>query len=475
MQSKDANRGAGGNRAETAIFGRLRPGRYVDTTKDTQFSDAWLILGLILSVIGVAGNNGFFTAAGVALWIFAGVGWLWNQLCLAGLYYERHLSEVRAFEGETVTLTLRVRNQKLLPLTWLNIQDIFPPELPVRDAARATKPDKPATEKHQAGKGSATQSNSSAQELSAKEMIVNPATNLAEFHSFWMPGAFQRLARTFQVDCTVRGYHDFGPATINTGDGFGFFASKARLPSVQRLIVYPKIYDVAALQLPSKNPFGEARAPQSLFEDPLRTVGIREWQSWDSQRRVHWKATARHQQLLSRVYEPSEELQVQLFLNTTTFERHWHGYIPELQERAISVAGSLAALADEQRLPVGLIANGVLPGSDQPIRLLPGRNPNQLLRILELLAAVTPFASQPMEVLLLEEAPKMPWGATLVVVSAIAHEALLATMLDLAAAGRRLVLFTLAEEPPKQLLSPIQVYHLPHLVNDIVAPQLVSN
>jgi uncharacterized protein (DUF58 family) len=426
-------------------WGVRRQTRYVDTTKDTQFSDAWILLGVILSVIGVAGNNPFFTAAGVALWIFAGVGWLWNLLCLAGLYYDRHLSEVRAFQGETVAITLQVRNQKLLPLTWLTIRDVFPPELPVTDQGRQEK-----------------------------GMIVNPATNLAEFHSFWMPGAFQRLARTFQIGCTVRGYHDFGPATVNTGDGFGFFDSKARLPGTQRLIVYPKLYSVAELQLPSKNPFGEARAVQSLFEDPLRTVGIREWQTWDSERRIHWKATARHQQLLSRVYEPSEELQVQLFLNVTTFERHWHGYIPELQERAISVAGSLAALADELRLPVGVIANGVLPGSDQPIRLLPGRNPNQLLRILELLAAVTPFASTPIETLLLDEAPKMPWGATLVVVTAIAHDGLLAALLDLAAAGRRLVLFTLAEEPPRRLLPQIPVYHLPHLVDDLIAPALIN-
>lgn len=440
---------------EKSWRGQPRAKRYIDTTKDTQFSDAWIILGVILSIIGVAGNNSFFTAAGVALWVFAGIGRLWNQLSLVGLYYERDFSEVRAFAGESIAVTLRVRNQKVLPLTWLNIQDIFPPELSVCDTTRTENVTSRQTSQH-------------------KEMIVNPATNLAEFHSFWMPGAFQRLARTFQIDCTVRGYHNFGPATINTGDGFGFFASKARLPKIQQLIVYPKIYSVAELQLPSKNPFGDVRATQNLFEDPLRTVGIREWQPWDSQRRVHWKATARHQQLLSRVYEPSEELQVQFFLNTTTFERHWHGYIPELQERAISVAGSLAALADEQRLPVGLIANGVLPGSDQPIRLLPGRNPYQLLRILELLAAVTPFASQPIEALLLDEAPKMPWGATLVVVTAIAHEALLATLLDLAEAGRRLVLFTLAEEPPRQLLSSIPVYHLPHLVNDIVAPERVA-
>ena len=129
---------------------------------------------------------------------------------------------------------------------------------------------------------------------------------------------------------------------------------------------------------------------------------------------------------------------MQIFLNVATLERHWLGHIPELMERAISVAGSLAALCAEQRLPVGLIANGYLPGSDQPLRLLPGRSPDQLMRILELLAArPTGFAAQPIEELLLHESPRLPWGSTLLVVTAIAHETLLATLLDLQRAGRR--------------------------------------
>lgn len=412
----------------------------IDTRKDTQFSDAWLILGVLLSVIGVASNNGFFTASGVALWVVAGVGWLWNRLSLVGLRYERTLSEVRAFQGETIQLTLEVHNQKLLPLTWLRIRDTFPPELPLAD----------------------------------KDILMNPATNLAEFHSFWMPGAYQRIRRSFAIACTTRGFHQFGPATVSTGDGFGFFNTEVQWPVPQRLIIYPRIYSVAELGLPSKSPFGEIRANKSLFEDPLRTVGIREWQSSDSQRRVHWKATARQQQLLSRVYEPSEEQQIQIFLNVTTMARHWHGYIPELQERAISVAGSLAALAIADRRATGIIANGALPGSDQPIRLLPGRSPNQLLHILELLAAVTPFATAPIENLLLTEAPRMPWGATLVVVTAIAHDDLLAALLDLAAAGRRLVLFTLAEEPPSQFLPNLTVFHLPHLIDDLITPTVVT-
>jgi uncharacterized protein (DUF58 family) len=253
-----------------------------------------------------------------------------------------------------------------------------------------------------------------------------------------------------------------------------FFSQSRTLHNEERIIVYPTLYTVAQLALPTKNPFGETRAQGRLFEDPLRTVGVREWQEYDMPRRIHWKATARQQTLLSRAYEPSEEQQVQVFLNVATLERHWHGYIPELQERNISVAGSLAALAADLRLPVGIVANGALPGGDQPIRLLPGRSPDQLLHILELLAAVTPFSTGPIEEILAREAPRMPWGATLVVVTAIAHDSLLATMLDLSAAGRQLVLFTLAKEPPARIMDNIPVYHLPHLVDDIVDPVLVQ-
>jgi uncharacterized protein (DUF58 family) len=289
-----------------------------------------------------------------------------------------------------------------------------------------------------------------------------------------MPGAFQRLTRRFTIKCTQRGYHTYGPATISTGDGFGLFSRKALASKQDRIIVYPRLYSVAELRLPAKNPFGERGSQLQLFEDPLRTVGIREWQSGDSLRRIHWKATARHRRVVSRVYEPSEEPQVLILLNVATLTRHWLGHIPELQERAISVASSLAAYCTESRLPVGLIANGFLPGSDQPIRLLPGRSPSQLVRILELMAAITAFATQPIEDLIWREAPRLPWGATLLVVTAIAYGELLATLGDLSEAGRQIVLFTLAEEPPTRQMAGIAVYHLPHLVDDLVAPREVK-
>jgi uncharacterized protein (DUF58 family) len=415
----------------------FRRTRYsIDPNNDNQFSDAWVLLAIVLTLIGLALNNVVLTTAAVLLLIISGASWLWAELSLRGLTYHRRFSEHRAFQGETVELSLEIRNTKLLPQPWVTVHDSFPHILPVTEV----------------------------------KLALNPATNLADFRTFWMVGPYQRITRRFHIHCTERGYHLYGPAIVTTGDAFGFFTPSKRQQDADHLIIYPRIYTVAEMRLPTKHPFGPAVTPNSLYQDPLRTAGVRPWEAGDSLRRIHWKASARQQELLSRIYEPSEEHVIQIFLNSTTMTRHWHGYIPELQERAISVAGSIAALATAERMPVGLIANGALRGSERALRLLPGRSPSQLMHILELLAQVTPFATQPIEELLVDQAPHLPWGATIVLVTAVAHEELLVTLLDLAAAGRRIVLFTLAEEPPNQFMGNVTVYHLPHLVDDLIIP-----
>ena len=411
-----------------------------DPTYDNQFSDAWVFFAIVLTLLGLALNSIVLTTAAVLLLVISGISWLWAAASLRGLTYHRRFSEYRAFQGEVIELTLEVRNAKLLPQPWVTVQDSFPHVLPVSEI----------------------------------KLDVNPATNLADFRTFWMVGPYQKISRRFQIECTERGYHPYGPSVMTTGDAFGFFTRSALRSEADHLIIYPKIYTVAELRLPTKHPFGPAVTPTSLYQDPMRTAGVRPWEAGDSLRRIHWKASARQQELLSRIYEPSEERVVQIFLNSTTMTRHWHGYIPEMQERAISVAGSLAALAAGDRMPVGMIANGALRGSERALRLLPGRSPSQLMHILELLAQVTPFATQPIEDLLVEQAPNLPWGATLVIVTAIAHDDLLATLLDLSAVGRRIVLVTLAQEPPRQYMGRVTVYHLPHLIDDLIVPVEVT-
>lgn len=89
----------------------LRASPYADLKRTDKVGRFWLRAGLALTLIGMLFRADFLLVAGLVILTFAGGGWLWDRLSLRGLHYRRHLSETRAFLGETVTLTLEVHNR----------------------------------------------------------------------------------------------------------------------------------------------------------------------------------------------------------------------------------------------------------------------------------------------------------------------------------------------------------------------------
>ncbi len=408
----------------------------IDHSKETQFSEAWIALAIMLTLFGlVFRQKGLMTVA-VLLLTIVPIAWLWNRYALRGLHYERLFSERRAFPDETLELTLRVSNWKLLPVGWLQVEDQFPLDVPLLD----------------------------------EKLITSQSESVGQLVTAFSLRWYQRVSRRYQLHCPRRGYYRFGPAHLKSGDLFGLFSQEGWQKKDDWLIVYPRVVPIAELGLLSKEPFGETRARQRIFEDPMRTIGVRDHQPEDSFKHIHWKATARQQKLQTRVYEPTTSFNLIIFLNVATFPKHWQGTDPVLLEKAISVAASIASYGVEQRYIVGVVANGSVPHSDQSIKVLPSRDPKQLVRILEALAAVTGFATSSIESLLLAESPKLPWGATLVVVTGIVSEEMATTLLRLRDVGRRLVLISLDQEPPGQELEGILSYHLPGVEIDFRPP-----
>ncbi len=391
-------------------------------------------------LLGVTTDNQYLTSLGVLFGVVYAFIWLWWRFSFVRLSTRLEFQEVRIFEGEEIELKLITSNQKFLPLFWVNIVYEIPAGISIKEA----------------------------------EIVVDASTHRGSLRSFWSLGPWQTVARTFTISADERGFYPFGPVRIETGDPFGFFIGRKMVELSDKLIVYPKVYPIDKTPIPAQKPFGESRSVGRLFEDPMRTIGVREWQMGDQMRRIHWAKTAKYQALHSRVYEPIEEEQIMIFLNIATLAQFWHGTFPEMQERAIRVAASLAYDFSEQRLPVGLIANGRLPQSDQPLKLLPGRSPQQLALTLELLAGVTSFATSTIGSLINAEVSRIPWGTTLVIITCITHEALLAQLEDVAAAGREVVLISLAEKPPTELLPGITVYHIPEFDLDdttVISPE----
>jgi len=401
----------------------------LDPNKTTQFSRAWISLALLLTAGGlIARRPGPVLAAALLLTIIP-VAWVWNRQALRHIRYERLFSEQRAFAGEEITITIRITNRKPLPVGWLQVDDDFPVELTLLDAGRAS--------------------------------LQKPGILTA--HALYSLRWYEQVERVYTVRCEQRGYFAFGATALKSGDIFGLFEDRQTLPARDWLLVYPRVLPLNELGLPAKDPLGDRATRRRMFEDPTRAIGVRDYAPHDDRRRVHWKATARKQQLQVRVYEPTTAYNLLVFLNVANFERFWHGYDPILLEKTITVAASVASYGAERRYAVGLVANGCLPGSDQPIRLLPGRSAGHLTRLLELLAAVTPVASAPLENLLIAESSALPWGSTIVVVTGIVTDDIAGAVSRLQRAGRRMVVISLAEPAPPEMDEDVLVYHLPDL------------
>lgn len=347
------------------------------------FRQIWLGVAVMLLLVGIGLREPPVAAVGALVLLAGAVSRLWSRLSLERVGYQRSLGVRRAFVGEEVEVGFSLANRKSLPLPWIEVRESVPETMPARDA-------------HTSPSGA------------PDSVYMTRSTSLA-----W----YERVSWKHHFLCNRRGYFSFGPVRLRSGDIFGLFPTEREIEGRDRIIVLPRLVELPALGLPTERPFGEARSGPRIFEDPSRIVGVRDYRPGDPLKRIDWKATARRQELQSRVFEPSSSLHLLVALNVSTLEFSWEGYDPIRLERGITVAGSVARWAEEQRYAVGLIANSTYPGADRPISIAPGRDPDQLTHILESLAMVTPFVIAPLENVLDEAARRLPMGATIVVVA----------------------------------------------------------
>jgi len=353
----------------------------------------WYWLGLLCIILSIPLHLGLLFVVGLLMLAVGFVPEIWYRFCLKGLVYTRRLSQTRALFGESITLAISVENRKPLPLPWLEVEDELPDALPLH-GGRLDPTYKP-------------------------HRLI-----LANTLALWW---YQRVTRRYTLRCTARGLYVFGPGLMRSGDPFGFLVREAPLTQEDTLLIYPPLVPVERLGLPPRHPFGDRKAPRRLLEDPTRFAGTRDYVYGDSPRHIHWKATARTMHLQSKVYEPTTTHTLAIFLNVNTFLEARMGFNPTLLELAITAAAAVTGWSIDEGYAVGLFANAfqtrmdtLRAGEDARIRLKPATGSDQLVRILEALARIVPYYVAPLAPMLTTESYRLPFGTTVVVISAAA-------------------------------------------------------
>lgn len=366
-----------------------------------------------------------YFAAAVALIFF--IANLWRRRAFDRLRYTRRFHYTRGFPGEKTSVRVTVENNKLLPISWLRTSDGWPNAVGPED-----------------------------------EGILSPSH--IQDHGFlvnlYSLRWFERITRSYPLVFRKRGMYVIGPLTMETGDLFGLYEQRKELEQQALLTVFPELLPFEPLRLRAEDPFGDRRALRPLFDDPSRPVAIRPYHPEDGFRRIHWPATAHTGELQVKVYQPVSARMMVLCLNVSTELQFWMGYSPEILEQLVKVCATLAYQGVEDGYAVGLFSNGCLAHSDQPFRIQPGKSQKQLAVLLTALAGVTPYVTAPFETFLIRSMSEIPFGSTLVIVTALVPTSLQDTLVRLRRYRPNIALISLAAEAPPALPG-IRTIHLP--------------
>ncbi len=384
-------------------------------------SDLFTLLLVIVVIVGAALGEPLIAAVGALVFVVTIAARLWARLSLEEVSYGRELSADHLFQDDEIRLSLALENNKPLPVPWVRVRDFLP--MGLQDATEV--------------------------------ITERPFMGGSEITEVTSLGRYERVRINFRIRAASRGFYRLGPAKLESGDLFGMFGSTREEPqSTQTITVYPRVVPVPWLTLPAARPIGDSRTPNSLWDDPSRPSGIREYRPGDPLRSVDWKATARHtsqEKLFVRTFDPSVSHYAVILLEAATTDRPWEGYLGNVLERAVTCAASVAVSASDEGHRVGLIANGVPPHNQGNAVIPPATSPGHLLAIMKSLAMVKPMAVKSLNELARHHGQgAMPPGATIIFVAGVFRPAAAEYVSGLGRRGYRVrTLYVGDDEPPE--------------------------
>jgi uncharacterized protein (DUF58 family) len=288
---------------------------------------------------------------------------LWSRLSLSGIRCSASVDKHKLFPGESFALRVNAENAKFLPV-WLQMSVPFEGVF----------------------------------DSSSGEMRFTGEGGL-----LW----YQQVRFTRELIARRRGVYRVGPARMKVGDLFGFFPRQKLTGNDIQVIVYPRLVPLKPFVLPSRDFFGVPGA-KTPVQDPVYILGTRDYQHGQPARYIHWKASARHNRLQEKVFEPSEQKKVLLAVEVGQFQK---ANASENFERTLEVVGSLAVDCQRRSYALGFVTNGVVEGG--PSILAMGRSPRQLPAVLEILARLKMRANGSLADIMCR-ALELPWGVSCV-------------------------------------------------------------
>jgi uncharacterized protein (DUF58 family) len=208
---------------------------------------------------------------------------------------------------------------------------------------------------------------------------VGPGRTASVVLSPLAPG--EHVTAVYSLPGEHRGRVGLGPLVVRVSDPFGLAALSAPAAPVVELTVWPAVERVMAPS-PASGRDHDLGTPAELRPSGDEFYALRPYADGDDFRRVHWRASAKRDDLVVRQDERCSRGQATIVLDTRTGT-----YGGDTFERAVSAAASIVVAAARRGLILRLVTTA---GHDSGMATGSGSSPDPVDAILDHLAVVAP-------------------------------------------------------------------------------------
>lgn len=125
----------------------------------------------------------------------------------------------------------------------------------------------------------------------------------------------QKLERRVLVSLPVRGRYFLRGGQLAAGDFFGLSETIEYVPRSHEIVVMPRTVEAPALQAMLGGYLGDRSVSRFIMEDPVLTLGFREYTGREPQKQISWTQSARFGRLMVKRYDYTLEQTVTVVLN----------------------------------------------------------------------------------------------------------------------------------------------------------------
>jgi uncharacterized protein (DUF58 family) len=217
------------------------------------------------------------------------------------LKVERVISKEKLMAGEEVTITITLTRRSNFPLFYLVLEDLIPESL-LREARY----------------------DGNAHQIQSRILLF--------------PLFRKRLTYSYTINPAPRGLFKFDQIMVKTGDIFGFVLKSATVSIKDQIFVYPQYQDIERWETGKMLQTGMKKVGKRSYTDYTSTVSVRDYVPGDRMSWLHWKASARSNKLLTKVFEQQRNDDFVIVLDHCKTS---YGALDWLFERGVSLAASL--------------------------------------------------------------------------------------------------------------------------------------